>query len=318
MFEPIVDPAARDRSTKFPLDGLAFDISSMPQKTLIAHGKAAPVLHSLGGVQIVRLSRSLILKSGTGVLASEGETMRYVMTACPEVRLPKVHRYFNVDSPSSYFGVEGYIVMDYVEGRSLDSCWDQLNQEAQKDLVTQVAAMVNQLQSIHSDSPGVIHGGISRGMWFSDYGAGPFPTKAVFEKWVNWKLALSKHLKQAAVEVPEISYRHFVLTHGDLSPRNLILDADNQLWLIDWGCAGFYPPIFEAATLKHQVQFRSFTQPLLPLIYNNTDEMAQLESCSYGINRVVFSLPPEMAEAGVTDYYRRKTVENQEICSKKQ
>lgn len=295
----------------------------MPQETIISYGKAAPVLNSLGGAKIVRLSRSLVLKSGTSVLASEGETMRYVMAACPEVRLPKVYRYFNVDNPSSYFGVEGYIVMDYVEGRYLDSCWDQLSQEARKDVVTQVAGMVNQLQSICSDSTGVLHGGISQGTWFGDYGAGPFPTKVVFEKWMNWKLAISKLCKRAAADVPDISYNRFVLTHGDLSPRNLILDADNQVWLIDWGCAGFCPPIFEAASAKHQMQFLSFAPLLLPLIYNNIDEMRQLESCSFGINRATFSLPLEMPEWCVTDYYRRKTVEavetveNQEIHTEK-
>lgn len=273
----------------------------MPQETLIAYGKAAPVIHSFGGVEVVRLSHNLILKSGTGVLASEGETMRYVIKTFPGVRLPRVYRYFNVDCPFSYFGVKGYIVMDYVDGLSLDSCWDQLSHEAQKNIVTQVAAMVNQLQSIHSGNPGVISGGISRGIWFSDYGAGPFTTKEVFEKWINWKLGLSKYYGRAAADVPQIEYHYFVLIHGDLSPRNLILDADNQVWLIDWGCAGVYPPIFEAASLKHQVQFPSFAQLLLPLIYNNADELAQLESCSYGIKHVVFSLPPEMASADRTD-----------------
>ncbi|OCK83772.1 hypothetical protein K432DRAFT_401765 [Lepidopterella palustris CBS 459.81] len=290
--EPIVDPAARNPSTKFPLDGLTFDISSMPQEALIAYGKAAPVLHSFGGVEVVRLSHNLVLKSGTGVLASEGETMRYVTTTFPGVRLPRVYRYFNVDYSFSYFGVKGYIVMDYVDGLSLGGCWDQLSPELQKNVVAQVAAMVNQLQSIHLDSPGVIGGGISRGIWFSDYGAGPFTTKEGFEKWLNWKLGLSKYYKRAAADIPHIEYQYFVLVHGDLSPRNLVLDTYNQVWLIDWGCAGVYPPIFETASIKHQVQFPSFAQLLLPLIYNNADEMVQLESCSYGINHVVFSLPP--------------------------
>jgi thiamine kinase-like enzyme len=128
--------------------------------------------------------------------------------------------------------------------------------------------------------------------------------KKIFEKWINWKLGLSKYFGRAAADVPEIEYQYFVLIHGDLSPRNLILDADNRVWLIDWGCAGIYPPIFEAASAKHQVQFPTFAQLLLPLIYNNADELAQIESCSqgsYGINRAVFSLPPEMAPAHGTN-----------------
>ncbi|KAJ9413684.1 hypothetical protein QL093DRAFT_2487609 [Fusarium oxysporum] len=38
-----------------------------------------------------------------------------------------------------------------------------------------------------------------------------------------------------------------VFTHHDLAPRNIILDHKNQLWLIDWDCAGFYPRFFEHA-----------------------------------------------------------------------
>jgi hypothetical protein len=76
----------------------------MPQETLIACAKNAPVLHSFGGVDIVRIAHNLVLKSGTSVLASEGETMSYVIGKFPEVRLPKVYRYFNIDCSMSYSG----------------------------------------------------------------------------------------------------------------------------------------------------------------------------------------------------------------------
>jgi tRNA A-37 threonylcarbamoyl transferase component Bud32 len=266
----------------------------MSEEELIAYGEVAPVLHSLAGLKVVRLSKTLAMKFGTTVLASEGETMRYVATKLPGVRLPQVYRCFSIDHSSSCSDVEGYIVMDYIDSPSLDTCWDNLSLDVQKSVVEQVAAMVDQLQSVHSDHPGVIGGGISRGMWFSDYGAGPFPTKEVFQKWITWKLNLSKRYMRASQDTLPLQCPYFVLVHGDLSPRNLILDTSNQVWLIDWGCAGFHPPIFEAATVKHQPTFKSFSQLLLPLIYNHPEELAQLESCSYGIIRVSHSVPPEM------------------------
>jgi hypothetical protein len=61
------------------LDGLIFDIEEIPQEMLITYGRSAPVLQWLGGVEVVRLSTNLVLKSGEGVLASEGETMRHVL-----------------------------------------------------------------------------------------------------------------------------------------------------------------------------------------------------------------------------------------------
>ncbi|KAH9861419.1 hypothetical protein J1614_011165 [Plenodomus biglobosus] len=205
----------------------------MPEEELIAYGKVAPALHSLGRTKVVRLSKTLAMKFGTTVLASERETMRYVATKFPGVRLPRVYRYFNIDHSSSYFGVEGYIVMDYIEGPSLDTCWDELSLDIQDSVVEQTATMVNQLQSVHCDHPGVIGGRIFRGMWFSDYGAGPCPTKGVFQKWITWKLNMSKRYKQALQDTLPLQCPYFVLVHGDLSPRNLVLDTSNQVWLID-------------------------------------------------------------------------------------
>ena len=36
-----------------------------------------------------------------------------------------------------------------------------------------------------------------------------------------------------------------VFTHFDLSPRNMILDERNRLWVIDLELSGFYPQWFE-------------------------------------------------------------------------
>jgi hypothetical protein len=41
-----------------------------------------------------------------------------------------------------------------------------------------------------------------------------------------------------------------VLTHHDLAPRNIKLDRCNQIWLIDWDFAGFYPKYFEYAAMN--------------------------------------------------------------------
>ncbi|KAF2679672.1 phosphotransferase family protein [Lentithecium fluviatile CBS 122367] len=292
---PTADPAARDPSTNFPLDGLHFNIGTMPQDTLLAYGEAAPALHSLGGTRITRLSKTLVMKSGTRVLTSEYETMKYVKATFPEVRLPRVYRFFTTEAVRSNVVCKmGCIIMDYVDGRCLDSCWDQLSPEAQEDIATQVAAVVNQLQTKRCDHPGVIGGGLSRGYWFSDYEAGPFTTKEGFSEWINWKLALGQYFKQAPMDVPPIKFPYFVLIHGDLSPRNLVLDAHDQVWLLDWDCAGVYPPIFEAASVKHQLHFPNFAELLLPLIYNDPAELRQLESCYYGIHRMPLSLPPGM------------------------
>lgn len=201
----------------------------MPEEEIIACGKFALALHSLVGTNVVRLSKTLAMKLWTTVLASEGETMKYVATKFPRVRLPQVHRCLSIENSSPYFGVEGYIVMEYMESPYLDTCWDELSLDSQQSVVEQIATMVDQLQSVHCEYPGVIDGGISRGMWFSDYEAGPFRMKDIFQQWITWKLNMSKRYTQASQDALPLQCPYFVLVHGSISPRNLILDTSNQV-----------------------------------------------------------------------------------------
>ncbi|TFK57713.1 hypothetical protein OE88DRAFT_1731036 [Heliocybe sulcata] len=36
-----------------------------------------------------------------------------------------------------------------------------------------------------------------------------------------------------------------ILTHCNLSTRNIVVGEDGRLWLVDWGMSGFFPPWFE-------------------------------------------------------------------------
>jgi len=68
---------------------------------------------------------------------------------------------------------------------------------------------------------------------------------------------------------PTLSYRTFlrsflppeeeeesVLTHGDIAPRNIIVDCDANGWfsvtgIIDWEDSGFYPASFESTKILY-------------------------------------------------------------------
>ncbi len=64
----------------------------------------------------------------------------------------------------------------------------------------------------------------------------------------------------ARQDIPPFNFLIFVLTHQDISPRNVILDTSGQVWLMDWAFAGAYPPYSEAATLAEQAQVPDFSQ----------------------------------------------------------
>jgi aminoglycoside phosphotransferase (APT) family kinase protein len=241
----------------------------------------SPILHQFGSTAVMRISQNLVLKCGRSVLPSEAENMRFA-TANTTIRIPKVHHSFNVPGPG-YFGTMGYIVMDYVEGTSLANCWDDLDFGKRQDVVNQVSGIIQQLQSVQFERPGPIGGGPCRGRWFTDYTAGPFAGRQEIENWFNHKLTICKGTGNARQDIPAFNFPAFVLTHQDISPRNLILDPCGQIWLIDWAYSGAYPPCFEAAALTDQAQFPDFSQQLLQKIHKNPREIEQLRSIKWGL-----------------------------------
>lgn len=82
------------------------------------------------------------------------------------------------------------------------------------------------------------------------YGPRYHATPAMFAGYLNWRL----HLRQdqgfpsrSDLQLPVPT--HHVLVHQDLVPRNMILDSQRNLWLIDWGHSGFYPEEMESLTM---------------------------------------------------------------------
>lgn len=82
---------------------------------------------------------------------------------------------------SDEFESEGgwFIIMDYVPGRTLEECWNDLNAEAREKVTADAARMIEEMQSVPFNNlpPGPIGGQTPfTGSWFSDHGAGPFAT----------------------------------------------------------------------------------------------------------------------------------------------
>jgi hypothetical protein len=80
------------------------------------------------------------------------------------------------------------------------------------------------------------------------------------ESWFNHKIEVCIRLNQAPSDTPRFKFKNLVLTHQDIAPRNLIIDAQEKLWLIDWGIAGVYPLGFE------QVAFRTQSERTMELV----------------------------------------------------
>ncbi|CAI7585941.1 unnamed protein product [Penicillium palitans] len=276
----ISDPKSHGLEGDFPLDGR--DLDSVTDETLATLHESAPVLHKLGATKVVRLSQHLVMKGGGSVLPCEAETLNFVASKTG-IRAPRVHRAFQVEDEAQYFGTKGYIVMDFIAGQPLDKCWTNLPYDNQRQIAMQIADMIKEMQSVVISQPGPLGGGPFRGRFFTDYSAGPFKDSAEVQDWFNHKLDICKQMNQCPKDIPPFQFGTFVLTHQDISPRNLILDHNGEVWLIDWANAGAYPPAFESAALLAQQFFTGFNEAVLAVIPRFPEEERQLDSITYGL-----------------------------------
>ena len=285
----VVQPNAKYDSYTFPLD--TQEISSVSDQQLAEIFSTAPIIHEYGGVTIVRLSKSLVCKGGQGVKASEAQIM--TLAASLNIPIPQVYRTFVAAVPGFSKGefVKGhFIVMDYIPGPTVEQCWGLLESNQRLSVTSQICEIINKLQSTALNSPpgpsGRTRDQKFEGPWFTDDGAGPFESVKDLESWFNHKIKVCIRLKQAPSDTPRFKFKKLVLTHQDIAPRNLIIDAQEKLWLIDWGIAGVYPLGFEQVAFRTQSgRTRDLVEMVLAGLSNRQDSMYdQFRQIQYGLS----------------------------------
>ena len=188
-----------------------------------------------------------------------------LVRALTSIPVPNVRQL--VVSPAQ-FGLENtYIVMDYIEGETLDECWSKLGFLTKLKVVWKLRNYVSQLKRVRATIPGPVDGSECIGFYFTETGAGPFSTYEDMIAWFNHKLEVNKRWKQ-----PPPHARSFdtswplVFTHQDLCPRNIILSKDGTLYIVDWAWAGFYPAWFEYAGMRRYDNLPASWRFFIPFI----------------------------------------------------
>ncbi|KAL3428137.1 C6 zinc finger domain protein [Phlyctema vagabunda] len=150
---PYRDLEAKNDRLSFPLDKL--HLSSISDQQLALLFSTAPKLHEYGGVTVVRLSKSLACKGGRGVFPSESQNMIFAAETLG-LPVPRVHRTFTADVPGTEEGqlMEAqFIVMDYIPGPTVKECWDSLKVDQRQSVASQVASMIEKMQSTALELP---------------------------------------------------------------------------------------------------------------------------------------------------------------------
>ncbi|KAH8111347.1 hypothetical protein DFH11DRAFT_1513109, partial [Phellopilus nigrolimitatus] len=85
-----------------------------------------------------------------------------------------------------------------------------------------------------------------------DFEVGPFNSNSKSELTMLFNRAFRHAYSMYPYNPPALPFDELaplVLTHGDLTPRNIILGDEGKVWIIDWGCSGVYPRWFKISSM---------------------------------------------------------------------
>jgi aminoglycoside phosphotransferase len=246
------------------MEGLTWDIHTASEEWLVEFCEGAEkenrqIWGHKDGDRVVKLSHDIAVKFGHGVTHSEAKTQEFAhRNANPSiVHVPRVYRFFQRNDPS-WHCPKGYLFMEYVPGESLQ----ELDLNTHTDIVPRIAKIVAHLGQIQdSQIPGPVGGGQPEGyLWGDDGARAAFAGVADMEAWLNKRLSLRN-------KSINLSSYPLVLCHMDLCRRNMVLEENNTICLLDWGFAGLYPRFFEIASLSCLNPYdEPYEKPLLEAI----------------------------------------------------
>jgi thiamine kinase-like enzyme len=184
-----------------------------------------------------------------------------LVRAYTDIPVPRVRRVIE------YLHSEGdiLIVMDFIpDAKQLHVCWSGLSFWKKLEIILTMRYYIRQLRRARhpcSATPGPpgTQPSVCYGLQFGYDPKGPFATTTALAGYFHrlHHFAERRDLKKGYTPLPPLNeslFSHLVFTHNDLNMRNILLDGEGRLWIIDWGFAGFFPPCFEYLAMRYAAQ----------------------------------------------------------------
>ncbi|KAH7243597.1 kinase-like domain-containing protein [Fusarium redolens] len=211
-------------------------------------------IHNYWGYRVLEHTNShgevlaLKVSNPDGIDRSQADMMHYAATH--GVLAPKVRGVYDIITKRPIARV---MIGDRIPGAPLVDVWQNMSQAEQTSIKGQLRKQIQQMRTLVQPYIGGIDKQPTRNIYNTTLirHCGPFEDEESFDEWClarlsggsfqhwKWKRVLEKKRRK--------STGRFVLTHGDLSPRNIMVDGSNITGIIDWELSGFYPEYVEYA-----------------------------------------------------------------------
>ena len=206
---------------------------------------------------VIKLADNVAVKFGIGVTAAEAEAQTFASHNLDRkvVCVPSVIQFFT--RPSNQLWTTGYLVMALIEGTVLN---DLPPIDALK-FVNRISQIVHHIRTVRGGLiPGPLDGSHARGLLWSEGGSGEsFSSRMDLQAYIDTRL--DRVRSEVKIDVTDMT---LALCHLDVASRNMIVGRDGAIYLLDWGCSGFYPPIFETWAIEFEAH--SAGHPVIHMI----------------------------------------------------
>ncbi|KAM0235338.1 hypothetical protein ACHAP5_009733 [Fusarium lateritium] len=217
------------------------------------------LLNETRGSRVVR-TQGFVIKYGIFVKPIEAHNMLYVAksTAVP---VPKVYAIYQCYDERKK-RITTYIVMQYVQGKTLVDLWGNLDQDRKLSIAQTLRTHFDQLRQLqHPGYFGNIDGGPPLDDLFSatqlakDINSS-FETVDQLAEWIlriyttetGERMAHKARYYQHVLPTALQSDSTPVFTHNDFQRKNVMVQDDGGLFIIDWEFASWYPMYWEYST----------------------------------------------------------------------
>jgi tRNA A-37 threonylcarbamoyl transferase component Bud32 len=195
-------------------------------------------------IPVYKVDARTVVKTGDSVRLAEAAAMRLVREKTT-IPVPEIYNAYT-DNTTGHVR----IVMEFIEGDCLSNKWDQYDAQQKEHVLQQLHDMFAQLRNIKGMFIGSVDESACEDPLFEeDIGTyGPYMDEASFYQGII--KALKNTLESGWVDtvcamVGALSGHEIVLTHGDMSPRNILVQDGKIVAILDWEMAGYYPEYWE-------------------------------------------------------------------------
>ncbi|KAL2392912.1 hypothetical protein ABEF95_001747 [Exophiala dermatitidis] len=236
FFKPLFrrrgDP--EDMATAVKLSEIVEDLSKLNQ----AFQQSESIFQDGMGTKVFRHG-NIVLKFGLGVSPFEAKTLQF-MRQTTNVPVPWLYRdHVHADGTA-------VLAMEYIEGHVLSELWPSLRPDEKMNIVGQLREILDEMRRHRSNIIGGIHDTPAVDARKSRHKGGPFATEQRFNEFLRSDMIPNApRLYYSMLERAMKNDHDIVLTHGDINPRNIMVNDGQIVAILDWETGGWYPEYWE-------------------------------------------------------------------------